>query len=198
MTASDKDILVKLATPKDCLRIRQIVNHSSVAPTFLVDGTQDMFKRVSQIQASMRRVQWFLWDGGVFMCIPMGAWVDIHIAVLPEFRGVRAIEAADVVSYHMFTKTPCETVLGTTPSTNKPGIMFARQMGFTPLMDHGGKHVSCLTLLRWLSMLQDPEQALRECEEHGFSFKTKAVREMICWGTAGAVGLVRDESKEVS
>lgn len=195
---TNSKISIRLASPKDALRIRQLITHSQIAPTFLLDGAAQQLRQVSQIVKSMSRLQWFLWDGGLFMAIPMGSWADVHVAILPEFRGKQAIDAAELLIYHMFTRTPCETLIGSTPSDNIAGIEFSRRLGFMPLMDHGGRHIRHLTLLRWMSMLQSPGDALRVCEENGLSFKAAGVRQILGWCTHGDVSPVSEAKKEES
>lgn len=175
-------VIVRLATKDDAVRIRSIVKHSSVAPTFFLDGlTSDAFSKVRDIHRMMEHGQFYLWDGGVFVCIPQSAWVDIHVAVLPEFRGSKAVQAAEFVAHRLFTRTPCEMIIGMIPLDNKPSAAFAREIGMQEVRVLGERKIYSLPFLRWVATRVDPMAALRLCEEHGFGFKTKAARQILEW-----------------
>lgn len=185
----DESTVVRLAAQKDLKRIREIISHPEVAPTFFANHEiAEYLTTMDGLKKSLKRLQWYLWDGGVFLCAPMGAWCDMHIAVLPEFRGKKAFEACRYVGHRLFTRTPCEYIIGRTPLMNTGALHNAAMLGFKPIMVHCHSSIGVVGFLNWVAAQPDPDSVLRECEEHGFSFKTAAVRQILMYATEGLVG----------
>jgi hypothetical protein len=157
---------IRVGLPKDALRIRQIIMHSEVAPTFLLDGIAEKLKQTKDIVASMKRVTWLLWEGGVFVVVPVNAAIaEVHVAVLPEFRGKTALLATDTALHMVFTRTPFTLLLGSTPNTNLPALHFLEHVGFRCLREHEGRVISSLSFFDWMMTREDPEAALTMCSE---------------------------------
>lgn len=179
---SGNAVKLRLANKQDALNIRSIAMHRDVAPTFFTDTiAREAFTKLRNIQDAMDSANFYLWDGGFYMCIPMGSWVEMHVAVLPGYRGAPAIEAGEMLAHSLFARTPCENIVGIISKKNKAALSFSRQFGFQEVCEFNGHIVGSLSFLRWVATREDPIGALRLCEEHGFSFKTKTARQILEW-----------------
>ena len=140
---------IRIANAKDALRIRQIIQHSAVCETFFVgQQTAASLRQVSQIVESMRRCSWMLWDGGLVLVVPINPVVaEIHVAVLPEWRGQVAIDACQVIAHMIFTRTGFTLLVGRTPIENRAACMFAQMVG----MKHVRETPTAATKLRMAS-----------------------------------------------
>lgn len=67
---------------------------------------------------------------GLYVCHPIISplsW-QVHHAILPSALAWSQ-QIAEVVEHYLFTKTPCETIVGFTPSYNRLALRYAKRTG---------------------------------------------------------------------
>lgn len=188
MSDEQATVSVRLATEKDAMRISHILRRPEVAVTFSRENTSPDFADVHNVVASMQNVLWLVWDGGCFLVVPVTkSCFEVHVAILPEYRGSMAYEAAEIAIGMVFTRTECVLLVGRTPLANRPARGFAALCGMKPVRISGNNQISSLSFFDWLARRQDPVFALSQCEEWGHSAKSEASRHVLDWITRGEI-----------
>jgi RimJ/RimL family protein N-acetyltransferase len=109
--------------------------HPSVHPYILDDSSMDDL----DINPIINSKNWFFLVPevdeepiGFFMCNPVNfvTW-EIHVAILPKFRGKIAKLGAIGAIRWMFTHTTCKKIIARISVTNKAAINFAKKAGLT-------------------------------------------------------------------
>lgn len=181
--------MIRIAQVEDAPRIKEIM-----LATGLGEGTgiaQDEFTAamtVENIVSGMDRMRWLLWEGGLFLVMPISeSTYEVHVAVLPEFRGAKAVEAVEQAIGMVFMRTPCVLIVGRTPKANRAACMFAAMAGLRRVRNSGPSQIASLCFFDWLASREDPVYALSQCEEWGQSVKSAASRATLEWITRGEI-----------
>ena len=180
---------VRLATQLDAARIQEIMLATGLGPGTGID--ENLFKEtmtVENVVSSMDRLIWLLWDGGLFLVIPISETTyEVHVSVLDGHRGADALAATETAIGMIFIRTPCVLLIGRTPLANRAGCLFALMSGFHRVRISGTSQIESLCFFDWLATREDPVYALSQCEEWGQSVKSAASRSTLEWVTRGEI-----------
>lgn len=181
--------MIRVAQPSDAERIKEIMLATGIGPgTGISEDTFSATMTVENIITSMDQMRWLLWDGGLFVLIPIAATTfEVHIAVLDGYRGSEALRAVETAMNMVFTRTPCVLLVGRTPLANRPACAFATMAGFRKVRVSGPSQLASISFFDWLALRENPEYALSQCEEFGQSAKSAASRTLLDWITRAEV-----------
>lgn len=87
--------------------------------------------------------------GAVFMHWQSPRVFASHMMFLPEGRGAHALRCCRWVIRQMFEKFDCESLLASTPSTNKPAVWLVRHLGFKWQRREAGREIMIFTSAMW-------------------------------------------------
>ena len=183
------NVLVSVAGPGDSERICEIMLATGVGEgTGISEATFKKTMTVENVRESFDKMLWLLWDGGLFLFIEISnSTYEVHVAVLEEHRGAKAIAAAQKAMSMVFIRTPCVLLVGRTPLKNRPACMFAAMTGLRKVRESGGSQIASICFFDWLATRNDPVFALSQCEEWGQSVKSAASRITLDWITRGEI-----------
>jgi len=122
--------MITIERTHDMSLVNRIVKHPKIWNS-LTDDAQDKY----WYPLDDANIHWLL---VLIECIPAGVFMvhrhnqicwEIHTAILPEYWGERAREAAKAVLKYLFTNTDCEKLITNVPETNKAALRYAKASG---------------------------------------------------------------------
>lgn len=120
-------------TINDYDAVLQILSHPDVLPWISEDRTIDFARCLADAYLKTEGV-YVLHPrpGAQFVCIARNVIMyEVHCHLVPETRGKAGIMAAKEAIEYMFTETPCEKLIGWTPSLYRHAMVFNRLCGFS-------------------------------------------------------------------
>lgn len=129
-----KRVAIRFERTRDVARIRSIVTHPEVFPHMVSDGggTAESYR------PCMHEQIWHMlaMDGNELLGLFMAVWLspvllEIHVCLLPNCRGGRAIQAYRDGLTWIWQKTSAMKVIGNTPADNRAALLVARRAGLT-------------------------------------------------------------------
>ena len=126
--------MITIRQSTDAERIRAVLTHPRIYPHVTDDGSPAPDAYAPPLGDG---IHWLepLRDGvpmGFFLYVALNSIeFEVHTAILPEHRGIPALEAARAGLRWMVDNTPCRKVITRVPRPNRLAYRFARHVGLT-------------------------------------------------------------------
>lgn len=125
--------VIRRATLEDIDAVKHVMTHPDVYPFTMFDGKGAVETlNVEQLLSCNPPLHVLIDDSNSFVAVlvPENSimWTS-HDNALPSVRGKQAVSMARAVVKWMFDNTPCKKIIGYTPVSNRPAVMFTRMIG---------------------------------------------------------------------
>lgn len=160
---------VRFASHDDAEKIYSVLMHDSVRPGFFHEGVPPLLDTVEGVKRIMELGSiWIIWNGGLFLVVPvLSGTAEVHVAVLPRWRGPKALRAAQAAIDLVFTSTPYSMLVGSTRVENKPALSFLNAVGFKTLRTDNNRCISNLSLMEWSMRKRNVRDFAMDCASGG-------------------------------
>lgn len=135
MTRSDESVVEVLPTD-DVDALNAVARHPAVFDASSDDycPSPDLVDLSAAVANPMMRAMGIRaareWAGFFLLVTHSSCLLEVHTAILPEFRGRTAERAAALCAAYVFEHTRCVKLMTMVPATNRAAALFARRAGF--------------------------------------------------------------------